>query len=240
MPAYRKFPSNKKHRISGYANPRNEYPYLTPDSLRKDLIAYWKLSDITDTMSRCPLTNNGTVSFAAGQIGNAAVFDGLGTNFLSNPAMSVPNSPLILNNLGKALNFTVSIWVKLTDNTVARSAIAIVNGYRIGYINTTNLFRFTIGGTNFDAINPVLGQWYHLCLTYDYATDDGRYYVDGVFQGTNIVIPTTLTDVLQIGARIGTQLWVGQIDEAIYWNRRLTDAEVLQVRNIGLAGKSIL
>jgi hypothetical protein len=71
-------------------------------ALTDNLLAFYKLSDLTDSSgNNLTLTNNNGVSFASGKIGNAAVFNG--TN-------SLEKAPF---NIGQ--NFTVSFWANLNE-----------------------------------------------------------------------------------------------------------------------------
>ena len=73
--------------------------------LLDNIVAYYKLDNVNDSVGSFNLTNNNTVAFNAGKIGNAG--DGSATN--TNKSLS------IANNLGiTGGNITISCWVNVT------------------------------------------------------------------------------------------------------------------------------
>ena len=85
--------------------------------------------------------------------------------------------------------------------------------------------------------------WHHFVGTSDAAGNVGTLYVDGVLQATNTVNPinsdTNLP--LMIGENPGAnnREWNGQIDDVAIWNRALSETEILEIYNAGLAGNSL-
>ena len=77
----------------------------------------------------------------------------------------------------------------------------------------------------------VVGAWTHLAGTYDPATEQLRFYVNGLLQGTRTV-PGSWSSTGSFN--MGRYLWAGKrynafngsIDEVVAWQRRLSDTEI--------------
>ena len=211
-----------------FAAPASEAPSLTTG-----LQAFYKLDDEVDSSGNgATLTNNGSVSFASGKLGNAAVFDG--TNYFV--------SPLDTNGYGA---FSFSFWFKTTDTNGQKAIIGNWNG------STNQFFCVTTGGdVAISAANSDGGsyehrfggessyaddQWHHVVTSWNGTTAtsyyDGNLIGNSGFTG---IFPTS-TSFLGIGTTeegVGSQNFPGQIDAVGIWSRALSDSEVAALYNL--------
>ena len=146
--------------------------------------AYYKLNSNANDSSGNGYngTVNGTVNYAAGRFGNAAVFNnaaGASGSFIQLPNfMPTGSSPR-----------SVSVWIK-TTNTLYEEIFA----YGSGGTNNHFILRAGAGGSNrigiafyandfdFNAPNILDGNWHHCAATYD--GNLAKVYYDGALIGT--------------------------------------------------------
>ena len=142
-------------------------------TLQDNLLAYYKLSDVNDSVNGFNLTNNNTVAFNAGKIGNAA--DSGADN--SNKSLSVASDLGIQGG-----NISISVWANVTTapaaNTTKVIAIQSDEGidvqYEIRYRDVSGQKRLTFNrkqenvANNFidEVVTLTEGTWYHIVLTY--------------------------------------------------------------------------
>jgi hypothetical protein len=200
-------------------------------ALTDNLLAFYKLNDLTDSSGNGnTLTNNNGVTFSSGKIGNAAVFDGDNTKYLSSSS-----------NLGELTpsGNSLSLWfnkTELSNGVVASSETADFTGWFLA-TNADNTIYFLAGtGSGWEVFNTVstynTSEWVHFVMS----TDSGgniSFYVNGSLTSTQEAAawsPAPLT----IGRNIidGTP-FDGQIDAVGVWNRALTEAEVTSLYNSG-------
>ena len=212
---------------------------LADTSLFNDanLVAYWKLEDVNDSKNGYNLTNNGTTPFNAAKFVNGADF---GT---SNTTKWLG----ISNALGiDGGNISVSLWWKPGDltsgtqqwlfsqaNTTSKTAYEIrmsgtdpnsgtltIERRKPGVANETGNYRLPF----------VVGDWHHICLTYDGTTMKG--YINGVerisFAASGNGSATETTQAVIGSANVGSanQLAQGIIDDVGVFSRALTATEV--------------
>jgi glucose/arabinose dehydrogenase len=183
--------------------------------------------------------NTGTIAGAAwtgsGRYGGALTFDGV------NDWVSVPHSASL--NLSTAM--TLTAWVRPTSLGAWRQAILKERPGGLTYaLYATNQSanqpngHFQIGGADREVTAPTAiatNTWTHLATSYDGA--NMRLYVNGTLVRT--VARTgpvaTSTSPLRIG---GNSVWgewfAGQLDEIRVYNRALTNAEIITVRDTRL------
>lgn len=205
--------------------------------------------------------NNGTlnhVTFAPGKIGQAFVFDGLGST------VKIPQSP----ELNPGVQVTVAFWMKAdADNAMENFqglvtsdfyVFEISSGYggRMGVnfaVSTTanqprSRFGFTTSA-NFAHISEVNGggcpvspgQWHHIAGTYDGSRL--QLFVDGQPWGSpmlraGVIAPMLPGSFVAIGSEDGrttcpdcvsSRYFKGQIDEVQIYNRALPAAEIQEM-----------
>ncbi len=189
-------------------------------------------------------TNNGTLmggaGFAAGEVGQAFLFNG--TN-----DVSIPDSPLLDSFTNR---ITIEAWVKVNSFAGAGWDCILAKGnlswelrrYGSGStaaFTTIGLSNQNLGGTK--NIND--GQWHHVAGVYD---GINKYlYVDGVLDASVPAAGTIQKDSypLYIGGNAQTQgklpgyFWNGLVDEASLYSRALSPSEIKAIYQKGGAGK---
>lgn len=210
-------------------------PELITTSLYNDanLVAYYRLSDTSDSKGSYTLTNNNSVAFNQGKFGNGADFGSSNTTkWLGNSSFTRPSL------------MTVSAWVKPT----ATSGLAMyaVGGddaaigknersFQLVILDSTNQARFLVFTNNstfayvVSTSSVIDGNWHHIAGTYD--GSNVKLYIDGVYQGAS-----ALSGTVNAGTNIGigrasdigdnTPNYSGMIDDVAIFSRALSASEV--------------
>jgi hypothetical protein len=183
------------------------------------LLAFWKLDDLTDASGNGNiLTNNNSVTFASGKIGNAA---NLNNNYLSR-SISVTTGN----------ECTISLWAKAVSLGVS-CILGRFDGLKIGTLEDGTI-EVSDYNQAYLAANVAVSitDWRHIVLV----TGGGSAYlwVDGSQKDSG---PNILTDVPQIG--IGNDVtttsepFFGLVDAVGIWGRALTSEEIAVLYNNG-------
>ena len=193
------------------------------EGLLSGLLAFYNLSDPTDASgNNRTLTNNGGVTFSAGKIGNAAVFDG--------------SSDFQLDlNLSQASALSVSFWW-MWDQSIDGSNI--LNGPINAYVYPGDNFKIDLsdGGLNTTVLtNLTTGVWRHCTLVADAS---GRsVFMDGTMVASNQTPYANYGNVTQnIGRHSdypSQYQFFGKLDALGLWSRALTSAEITELYNAG-------
>jgi hypothetical protein len=206
--------------------------------LLTDLVAYWKLDDLTwsDSVGSANLTNNSGVAVGLPKLGaGSAQFDG--SNYLS----LANRSEVQITG-----DFTIACWVYL--GTLDGSRQMIVSKDTVGsreyalQINLADRFFFNISGSGTVSDSTVLAinTWYFLVV--DYRASDNRIRLivnDGTPNETTGSSPATVGSAeFQVGARqynfFEEPIANGsRIDEVGIWKRLLTSGEISDLYNSG-------
>jgi hypothetical protein len=191
-----------------------------PDFPTTGLLAFWKLDDLTDSSGNgYTLTNNNTVTFGAGKIGDAAVFNG--SNYL-NRSLTVDWSQ----------DFSISFWV-LADNVASYGVVFNGGGGESISCNYTGSNSFDVnngasGNINF-SFTP--GAWRHVVVTK--TATDLDVYVDGAIAVNGTPQSHTAKTSVFIGRSDSSANFTGKVDALGIWNRDLTSQEIAQLYNNG-------
>jgi len=176
-----------------------------------------------------------------GKVGNCYTFDR-------------NNSYVDFDEINFTNYFTISLWVKTsytTSNWISlfrhSSFVSYFQGVNLWAHGSDGLFECHLGDglgteTYIYSKTPVNDGLWHLIT----ASFDGIYfkiYFDGIVDNYYEITSTPMT----IGYNSGRQIigsdagasWDGQIDEVAIWDRSLTQEEITEVYNKGLAGKNI-
>jgi hypothetical protein len=87
-------------------------------ALFDNCVASWKLDDLTDATGRGnTLTNNNTVTFNTGKLGNAAYFDGASSQYLSRTS----SADLELGDI----DFTIGFWFYIAAADIGRTMMLL-------------------------------------------------------------------------------------------------------------------
>ena len=114
---------------------------------------------------------------------------------------AIPNSPYLNQSdilPGAATGFTASVWVKINNNDTGDEkfffACDTTNSTNRWYLNMRDDASDTLqgnisdGGGNVDINGTTLATtdtWYHIAITADYDTDDGKAFINGVQVGSD-------------------------------------------------------
>lgn len=226
-------------------------------ALTDSLISYWKLDEASgqrnDSHGTNHLTDNNTVTQAAGKINNAASFI-----FANSESLSVAsNASLQCGDI----DFTVSAWVWLDtiqsqQAIVARMGQEFMLDYSLSFGGGLGRFVFRVfqgaGATEKDAVADVFGvattnTWYHLLGWHDAALDTAYISVNNGAANTVATggaLSSATAVATMIGARTiaGQRFLTGRVDEVAFWKRILTAQERADLYNggAGLAYESFL
>lgn len=184
-------------------------------------------------------TTNGTdtdITYNNGKIGQCAAFNG------SSSFVSFSTKPINEN-----ADYSISFWCKWTALNNALVFNQNFNGtvcIGVGLItgSGTITFRTIVNGSaNVDAdsgITPVLGQWYHIVITFTYNVTATlrlqKIYVDGVLKATASPVGGSTqgaSNIFYLGR--STAFFSGLLDELSIWNRVLSDSEAKSLYNGG-------
>lgn len=218
-------------------------------SLTQGLVGYWPFCGNANDDSGHG--NNGTVNGAtltADRFGNAnAAYSFNGTsNFIEVP----DNNLLDLSN-----NFTISLWMKISDYSVTLASdpqstvlskprqSGMATGYCISAYYNLNLNKFSFnynigssgGGQSSNTATP-LNTWINVIYTYDGTTS--KIYKNGVLESSSALtyvlpnFPTSLFFGKEFdNTSTSKRFFKGLIDDIGIWNRALTTQEVTQLYN---------
>ncbi len=208
-------------------------------------IAYWDFDENAGDVLG-DVTGNGHdgvlngPQWVVGKFGRALEFDG------ASDFAEVDDHPDL--NFGPDDSFTIAAWVKYSSNTIGTNAWIVGKAghlpahYIFGHHLTANGFRLKLddGGTDLklDAVFTPDDEWHHAAIVRDKGAGEARMYLDGelVSSGPDGTSDTTNDAPLHIGQRgDNTEFMNGVIDELVIWRTVLTDDEIAEVMNDGLA-----
>jgi choice-of-anchor C domain-containing protein len=210
------------------------------------LVAWWRAeSNALDNLGANNGSLNGGVTFASGKVTEAFAFNGTSSfvQVTSSPALK-PTGP-----------FTLEAWVNYDQQTGMNGDTIAMKGpddevpgdwdLTISSVRKLRPHVNLNGNWIYFDCNTTLvtGAWYHVALVYDGATIRG--FVNGMADGSQSASGTVRTsnDPLKIGAYATTyppsqtSFFSGRIDEVSFYDRALSDSEILAVYNAGSAGK---
>ena len=190
-------------------------------------------------------TNNGTVvgglTYGDGKIGKGFTLNG------SNSYVSLPN-----NSLNFTGDFSISLWVKFSDNSkpivyIANTSVGGQYGYGWALLRNGSRLGFDIYQGDkylqfYFPMNTVNNFWYHIVVTRKHSTVT-KLYVNGVL-GTGTAygalgpVPTPYTSVNPVYGstqicRFGVEGMAATFDAVNIWQKELTSTEVTELYNSG-------
>lgn len=144
--------------------------------------------------------------------------------------------------------FSLSAWVRLTDDAVSRTVVSqqgsVESAFRLGYDAGSSKWVFAVAESDAaDAAQRAAksnapaakGVWSHLTGAYDSASREARLYVDGVLQHKTALVDNGFAaeGELWIGKALrgssATEAWHGDLTEMRAWNRAITQEEVREM-----------
>lgn len=238
-------------------------PGAAASPLLTGLVSYWKLDEAggqrNDSHGTNHLTDNNTVTQAAGKIGDAAQFTGANSEYLS----VADNASLVWTSA-----FSASFWIYRDSLSLDVAYISkwnyptvpewVIQSAAAGGSNTSDdmsIYLATSGVDNgtgcrmdFNNANQSATTWYHIVVIYDGSlTGDAnrlKVYQNGVQLTLTVgsgAVPASLQNSaaeLRLGDFQGlNRYFTGRIDELGLWTRALTALEVAELYGGG-AGKA--
>ncbi|RTL06208.1 LamG domain-containing protein, partial [Candidatus Dependentiae bacterium] len=200
-----------------------------------NFVAGWELNESSgnaaDVLGSTTLTNDNSVSYAAGLFDNAASFD-TGNRRLTNTSTSI--------GLTDSGGYTWSMWVKITTMgdcyLFDHLGTSGGNNRIIGYINggTSSLRAYVGNDVNAGTNSLTTNTWYHIVYTRSGTTV--RIYLDAVEKvngtSTNWNGGTNFTLGNNYSANSNTA-GVKLIDRCYLWDRALSGSEITELYNGG-------
>lgn len=235
--------------------PRTPGGILLPNHTKRgrllaDLAEYFPLSN-TSGINGTALTNNNTVTFTAGQQGNAATLVAA-----SSQSLSVASNAAL--TVGVNLPFTLAAWVKLT--ATASTQYLVMKGTATTAANHEYYLRFNTTSTRFqmafsDGTNAIVrsandlttinaGTWYfvggfYLPIDATSGLNGAFAFGPGYAGGITTAVQTlagaqSAAQVFRLGTLSGGGGFLGgQLDEVGLWKRVLSPRELRYLYNLG-------
>lgn len=208
--------------------------------LNTNAVGWW--SGDSNTVDRV-FTNNGTLTggatYSNGIVGSAFKFDG------NSAYVSVPNQTW-LRPTGA---FTAEAWINLASSknhtVIAKGSgtgynaqdwalLVLSNGKLRPHLQLNSQWIYWDCNTSL-----ALNTWYHVAMVYNGTSLKG--YVNGVLDGSTNVsgMVATSTSTLKLGlySTPSNHALNGRVDEATFYNKALSDAEIAAAYLAGSAGK---
>lgn len=202
-------------------------------ALTDNLVSYWKLDDSSgnaaDSVGANTLTNNNTVTYSAGKIGNGANF-GAGNTTKSLTATSLTFNSYPLTIAGWFNSSTVN-----NDGNIFSFALAASPDYyqlRLRTADSKIVFRSNNTTQAADVDTGIVAStstWYHFAVVIN-STTSVTIYINGTATNTNTAIFVAAgLNKFGLGCLARTaplQFYSGLIDEVGLWSRAITSDEV--------------
>jgi len=210
-----------------------------PSTLLDGLVSLWRLDETSgtraDQVGSNALTDNNTVGYATGIIGNAASFVSANSEWLSSSATA---------NANPDSDFTMAFWVNPTTHTGYIAAKDTGAGNRVWEIqlnsgggSSTRWTVFGAGQYTAEILGTLAGAWHLVAVKFVVATKtlslriDNGSWTSAVLTGT----PETKTIPIYLGAVYSGPIlfYNGLMDVSALWSRELTDDEHTELYNSG-------
>src|SRR5438132_30793 len=177
----------------------------------------------------------GGTTWAAGQLGQALSFDGVSGNVTAATTTGLNLSPTL----------TLAAWINPSDvsapyHTIVAKGAFWQRGYGMNLINGKLNF-VKVGVTDVtSAITPTPGAWQHVAITWNAATSEVKFYLNGALAQTVInasVVNAPLdSDNLLVGFWLGGgSYFAGAMDELRVYNRVLSETGILALYSLTVA-----
>ena len=187
-------------------------------ALTDNLLAFYKLSDLTDSSgNNRTLTNNGNVSFASGKLGNAAVFDG-------------SNELQVTNPIAEGAEYSIAGWVKFSNFDSLQYVLSFGNDMGVLYhngVSPAEVIFTPAHGSYIGVGTPSSNEWHFI---YAYRKSNGEY---GISINNGAIVIGNSGEMYFNTLEFGYSLNNGSIDAVGIWNRALSDSEVAALYNNG-------
>lgn len=152
------------------------------------------------------------------------------------------------HNYENSVQMSFSAWIYINNYSQQRCIWSKVDGSVDGwgfYINTSGklFLQMRSGGQNRSLTSSgsiTAMNWHHVCFTYDGGQNISglTFYIDGSADAASssgtISNSLIVSDDSIVGARNGTFLWSGYINDLAFWDKELSASEVSEIYNSGL------
>ncbi|MBI3850912.1 MAG: tandem-95 repeat protein [Verrucomicrobia bacterium] len=220
------------------------------------LISWWPGDgNQADAMGTNNISSFSPTLYATGKVDRAFSLNGISSRIQVAPATTL--------NFGSNVDFSIETWIKTGPSNTINPNVPIIEKRTegtaawVGYSLSLNQGRlaFAMGSTPLSATNvatfispgPDLrdGMFHHVAVSLNRTvTNGGNLFVDGqlvlTFDPTKRKASLASSPPLYIGAPVITlsnSYFGGLIDEPAIYNRALSAAEILAIRQAGAAGK---
>lgn len=223
------------------------------------LVAHWKLDEASGTRADATsrgnnLTDNNTVTQAAGKIVNSALLTLANSEYLS----LASNADVSMGDI----DFTFAVWVYLNSKATVQTILAKLSDatadqdYQIQYDSVSDRFRFRViqspttvrqvAANSFGS--PSVSTWYHIVAWHDATANTinicvNNGTVDSLATGGALIAASASQFRLGAQAHSGFPEYLdGRLDEVSIWKRVLTSAEraILYNSSLGIAYSTAL
>jgi hypothetical protein len=219
-------------------------------TLTNGLISHWQLDESQgtrfDSKGTNHLSDNNTVTQAAGKLGGAAVFSTAAGNYLSKP----DNADLSIQG---DVNFTFAGWFYLTSKSSYMGLLAKYDGaglfeYSLYYDQGFDRLVWMVSNSSGVANqviasslgSPALNTWYYVVVWHDASANTINIQINNSTADSAAHDPAGVKDgisAFELGQFAGNTAGLsGRIDSVSFWKRLLTAAERTELWNNG-AGK---
>lgn len=207
------------------------------DTLRADVVAYWKMDENgNDASGRGnDLTLVNSPSFAAGKVGNALVM----TSASEQGARLDNNADIQLANGDYSIAFWLRLSSKDADQTILEKiSLAFDYEYSLFYEIGNDRLNWYVGITKTTANNlgsPSINTWYFVVVDYDISATTATISINrATADSRNNVLAVSVTDgPLTIGYEDTYSYLDGAVDEMLFVKRLLTTEEKDYLYNSG-------
>lgn len=191
-----------------------------------DAVAFWKLDDVTDsTVNSNTLTNNSSVQFVSGKVGNCAQFD-TSNNLTVNPLS------LTFNPSGE---FTISLWINPASFSSYQAFISGPANTVIIHTDAAGTLYCNNAASADVTINNALelDTWQHIVFIKE--TGHSKVWINGTnIYDSPIGSSSNPTTQISLGSLWpGGFQYNGKLDMVGLWNRALTQTEIDALYNGG-------
>lgn len=208
-------------------------PLTTFAALSDDLVSYWTMDEESgarydSTATGNDLSDNNTVLYGTGKVGNSATFVGGNSEYLND------TTPTGLPTGTTAR--TINLWFKTPNPTGAKSIFfygtASSDAMQSFYLSGTYLSYSGYGDDMEMTVSLSNNTWYMMTGTYD--GSEACFYLDTVEVKCEAHSWNTVNSKLEIGVENTTNYFLtGDIDEMGIWGRVLESSEILELYNSG-------
>jgi hypothetical protein len=210
------------------------------DNLDDSLVSYYRFSEGTGTNTKDMVSGYDGVGNSIWNLTDS--INDYSMTFTGSQHINVTD-PIIIDTMEK---MTVSAWIKKDSDGViwAKYDLNTANGHALRVDSGKLSGTIAINGNNYLVSgNAVLGtDWTMVTMTYD--GEIAKLYVNGTYDANNTNPSGDLADTSAYDSHFGAR-WVGEgyqfftlfydgeIDELSFWERNLSDSEILQLYNEG-------